>query len=75
MMNNDKLSAIKDFSEYNYTHKFEIDKYGKFGSVAPLFGIFRCLKICNLEFGDRNYATIATSYIQLLTPLLDRYSV
>ena len=51
-MMSDKLSAIKDFSEYNYTNKFEFDKYGRFGSIAPLFAIFRCLKICNLEFRD-----------------------
>ena len=51
-MNTNKNAAIEEFAIYNYEKNLEIDQYGTFGAIAPLFTIFECLKLCKLGFAD-----------------------
>ena len=52
--------SIEEFSNYNTLKKYEMDKFGDFGAITPLFTIFRSLDICLLQTEDTKQCSVCT---------------
>jgi len=68
-----KHEVIREFSVFNRRNKFEIDDYGNYGSITPLFSAFKKLDICHIKVQDSKVCSHCcfTSYSQKkIGPLL-----